>query len=135
MKARAVTELEIKYHGAPKYGVRFFPDSSQVYTIFSTSQWTVCVDAPEDRATLSLTLVVPTKLTTISNGRLVSQRPAADQKTASTWKQDSAIPTYIFGFAAGPYRVIREKKYGVEFQYLVTSFTDDEARLCFSRHC
>jgi len=131
IKAKAVTELEIKYHGAPKYGVRFFPDSSQVYTVFSTSQWTVCVDAPEDRATLSLTLVVPANLTPISNGRLVSQRPVADQKTASTWKQDSAIPTYIFGFAAGPYRIIREKKYGVEFQYFVTSFTDDEARRVF----
>jgi aminopeptidase N len=131
MKARAVAELVVKYHGAPKYGVRFFPDSSQVYTVFSTSQWTVCVDAPEDRSTLSLTLILPAKLTPISTGRLVSQRPVANQKTASTWKQDSAISTYVFGFAGGPYRIIRDKKYGVEFQYLVTSFTDDEARRIF----
>jgi aminopeptidase N len=131
MKSRQTTEVEIKYHGAPKFGIRFFPESSQVYTVFSTSQWTVCVDAPEDRATLSLSLVLPSKLTPLSNGRLISKRLVADQKTASVWKQDSPVPTYILGFAAGPYRTITEKKYGVEFQYLVTSFTDDETRRIF----
>jgi aminopeptidase N len=131
MKARQTTEIEITYHGAPKYGIRFFPDTSQVYTIFSTSQWTVCVDAPDDRATLSLTLILPSNLTTQSNGQLVSKRQTQNNKIASTWEQKNSIPTYIFGFAAGPFRVVTEKKFGVEFQYLVTSFTDDEARKIF----
>ena len=131
MKARQTTELEITYHGTPKYGIRFFPETSQVYTVFSTSQWTVCVDAPEDRATLSLTLILPPNLTPQSNGRLVSKRQSQNNKIASTWEQKNPIPTYIFGFAVGPFRVVTEKKYGVEFQYLVTSFTDDEARKIF----
>ena len=131
MKARQVTELEIAYHGAPKRGIRFFPDKSQVYTVFSTSQWTVCVDAPDDKATLALTLVIPTELTPLANGRLVSQRQIGNQKTAWRWIQDSPIPTYIFGFAAGPFRVLKEKKNGIEFQYLVTSFTDEETRRIF----
>jgi len=130
-KARQVIELDISYHGAPKRGIRFFPDNSQVYTIFSTSQWTVCVDAPDDKATLSLTLVVPNNLTPVSNGRLVSKRAIGQGTTASVWEQRSPIPTYIFGFAIGPYRLVSEKKHGVDFQYLVTSFTDDEARRIF----
>ena len=131
LAARAVAEIEIKYHGAPRYGLRFFPENSQIYTVFSTSQWTVCVDAPEDRSSVSITLVLPTNLTTIANGRLLSQRATGDQKTASTWKQDAPVPTYTFGFAAGPYRVVKEKKNGVEFQYLVTSFSEEETRRIF----
>jgi len=131
LRARKTSELEITYHGAPKRGIRFFPDTSQVYTVFSTSQWTVCVDAPNDKATLTLTLILPAKLTPISNGSLVSIQEFGGSKTASTWEQKNPISTYIFGFAAGPYRVIKEKKFGVEFQYLVTSFTDDETRRIF----
>jgi len=131
MKARQTTELEITYHGTPKFGIRFFPDTSQVYTVFSTSQWTVCVDAPDDRATLSLTLILPPNLTPQSNGQLVSKRQSQNNKIASAWEQKNPIPTYIFGFAAGPFRIVTEKKFGVEFQYLVTSFTDDETRRIF----
>ena len=131
MKAQKVAEIEVTYHGAPKRGVRFFPEKSQVYSVFSTSQWTICVDGPDDKATLSLTLILPSNLTPLSNGRLVSTRKLANQKAASVWKQDSPIPTYIFGFAAGPYRIVKEKKQDVEFQYLVTSFSDDETRRIF----
>lgn len=130
-KSSKVKQLEIAYHGAPKRGIRFFPEGSQVYTIFSTSQWTVCIDAPDDKATLSLTLVLPTGLTPVSNGRLVAKHSVGENRTATRWDQASPIPTYIFGFAAGPYRVVAEKKRGVEFQYLVTGFTDDEARRIF----
>lgn len=130
LRIRQTTELEITYHGSPKRGIRFFPDGSQVYTIFSTSQWTVCVDAPEDRATLNLTLILPAKLTPLANGRLVSKRSVGD-KIASNWEQRSSIPTYVFGFAAGPYRVVTEKRRGVEFHYLITGFSDDETRQIF----
>ena len=130
-KAQSVSELEIAYHGAPRYGIRFFPDSPQVYTIFSTSQWTVCIDSPDDRSTLTLTLILPSKLTPLSNGRLVAKRELADGKSASTWEQKQAIPTYIIGFAGGPYRMLTEKRHGVEFQYFAAVFTDDEVRRIF----
>src|SRR4030095_5310954 len=49
IKTNELRELEIDYHGTPRRGIRFFPDRQQVYTVFSTSQWMVCVDAPEDK--------------------------------------------------------------------------------------
>ena len=67
-----VREIEIEFHGAPKYGIRFFPDRQQVYTIFSTSQWMVCVDDPADKATLTFKLILPANLTPIANGNFVS---------------------------------------------------------------
>lgn len=130
LKRAQSSELSIAYHGAPKWGIRFFPDLSQVYTVFSTSQWTVCIDAPEDRATLKLTLIVPAKLTALSNGELISTKKFGD-KQKTVWDQKSAIPTYVFGFSIGPFRTIREKQRGVELQYLVTSFTDQETRRIF----
>src|SRR5882724_2599248 len=80
-------EIDIAYHGIPKYGIRFFPDQSQVYTIFSTSQWMVCVDAPEDKATLSMKLIVPAGLTPVANGRLVNTSELPDRKFAYQWEQ------------------------------------------------
>ena len=131
MKARQVTELDIEYHGAPRRGIRFFPDQSQVYTIFSTSQWTVCVDAPDDKATLKFTLITPAALTSVANGNLISTRSVANQKVATTWEQRAPIPTYIFGFAIGPFHTYTDKKSGVELRYLVTSFSEIDARKIF----
>ncbi len=129
--APKIIELEIRYHGVPKYGVRFFPESSQVYTIFSTSQWTVVVDAPDDKASVTTTLVIPDNLTGISTGEFTASRQLPDKKKSLTFVQKSSIPTYIFGFAIGPFRVVKERKNSVDFQYFVTSFTDEETRRIF----
>jgi len=128
---KRVREIEIDFHGTPKYGIRFFPDRQQVYTIFSTSQWMVCVDDPSDKATLTFRLILPANLTPVANGKLVSQRSLPNNKRVSEWRQDTAIPTYIFGFAAGPFHVVKEKRRNVEFQYLATNYTEDQVRRIF----
>ena len=128
---KRVREIEIDFHGTPKYGIRFFPDRQQVHTIFSTSQWMVCVDDPSDKATLTFRLILPASLTPVANGKLVSQRSLPNNKRVSEWRQDTAIPTYIFGFAAGPFHVVKEKRRNVEFQYLATNYTEDQVRRIF----
>ena len=124
-------EIEIDFHGTPKRGIRFFPDRQQVYTVFSTSQWMVCVDDPADKATLTLKLILPANLTPIANGQLVSQRELPNNKRVSEWQQRSAIPTYIFGFAAGPFQTVKEKRGKVELQYLATNYNETELRRIF----
>ena len=128
---KRVREIEIDFHGTPKYGIRFFPDRQQVHTIFSTSQWMVCVDDPSDKATLTFKLILPANLTPVANGKLVSQRALPNNKRVSEWRQDTAIPTYVFGFAAGPFHVVKEKRRNVEFQYLATNYTEDQVRRIF----
>ena len=130
-RTRTTRELEIDFHGTPKYGIRFFPDRQQVYTIFSTSQWMVCVDDPADKATLTFKLILPANLTPIANGQLVSQRELPNNKHVSEWRQGTTIPTYIFGFAAGPFHVVKEKRRNVELQYLATNYTQREVRRIF----
>ena len=130
-RAKDVREIEIDFHGAPKYGIRFFPDRQQVYTVFSTSQWMVCIDDPADKATLTFKLILPAGLTPIANGRLVSEREMTNNRRVSEWRQDTPIPTYIFGFAAGPFHVVKEKRRNVEFRYLATNYTASEVRRIF----
>jgi aminopeptidase N len=126
-----IKEIDIEFHGTPKYGIQFFPDRQQVYTVFSTSQWMVCVDDPADKATLTFKLILPTNLTPIANGHLISQKDLPNNKRVSEWQQRTAIPTYIFGFAAGPFNVVKEKRRNVEFQYLATNYTENELRRIF----
>ena len=97
--------IEIKYQGTPRSGIRFFPEQNQIYTLFSTSQWMPCVDAPDDRAAFRLNLILPKDLKITANGRLLKQRDLPGNKVSSEWEQKTPIPTYIFGFAAGNFRV------------------------------
>src|SRR5215813_2228654 len=124
-------EIEIEFHGTPKYGIQFFPDRQQVYTVFSTSQWMVCVDDPADKATLTLKLILPANLTPVANGQLISQHELPNNRRVSEWQQRAAIPTYIFGFAAGPFQVVKEKRGNVELQYFATNYNEDEVRRIF----
>lgn len=128
---RRTREIEIDFHGTPKYGIQFFPDRQQVYTVFSTSQWMVCVDDPADKATLTFKLILPAHLTPIANGQLISQRELPNNKRVSEWQQRSAIPTYVIGFAAGPFRVVKEKRGNVEFQYFATNYSQSEVSRIF----
>jgi aminopeptidase N len=70
-------QIEIDYHGIPKHGIRFFSEQNQIYTVFSTSQWMPCVDAPADRATFRLNLITPKDLKAVGNGRLIKKTGAS----------------------------------------------------------
>lgn len=126
-----IRAIEIDFHGTPRYGIRFFPDRQQVYTIFSTSQWMVCSDDPSDKATLTLKLILPANLTPVANGKLISQRDLPNNRRVSEWRQNTPISTYIFGFAAGPFQVVKQKHKDVDFQYFATNYTESEVRRIF----
>jgi aminopeptidase N len=131
LRPGAKREIEVSYHGTPRRGIRFFPDREQVYTVFSTSQWMVCLDDPADKATLTFKLILPTHLTPIANGNFVSQRDLANKKRVSEWRQENGIPTYIFGFAAGPFHEVKERRGKVELRYLATNYSADQLRRIF----
>jgi len=130
-KSKEKREIELNYHGAPKRGIRFFPEQQQVYTVFSTSQWLVCVDAPDDRATVRLTLILPAALGNVANGQLVRTRKLPDGRMASEWLQQNPVPTYTFGFAVGPFHSLSERRGNLELRYLSTQFSDEQLRRIF----
>jgi aminopeptidase N len=123
--------LEIDYHGAPKFGLRFVSDRSQAYTVFSTSQWMVCVDAPEDRSTIRLRVILPRALSVIASGRRVGRRVLPDGTVEHEWRTARAVPTYTFGLAAGRFNELVEKRGGVTLRYLADGFSTAELRRIF----
>jgi aminopeptidase N len=130
-KAKDWRRIEVEYHGAPRRGIRFFPEREQIYTAFSTSQWMVCVDAPEDRASLRLYLILPSKLKAVANGRLVSRYGWGEGKTAYEWVEEKSVPSYTYGFAAGPFRELTERRGRLRLRYLAAQFSDQELRRIF----
>ena len=125
-KANEQREIEVEYHGTPRRGIRFFPEPAQVYTVFSTSHWLVCVDAPDDKATLHLKLIVPAEFNTVANGRFAGRHNLKDNKIVHEWIQAVPVSSYIFGFAAGRFRTLTPKHGRVQLRYLAMQFNEKE---------
>lgn len=124
--------FDIAYHGAPKFGLEFPPKRSQLYTIFSTSQWLVTVDAPAERATLDLSVVLPRGWSAVGNGRLVSHRALGDGTDLYRWRQSVPVPSYTYGFAAGRFVEASDRRGRVTLRYLAEGYSADELRRVFA---
>lgn len=132
MAAGDTHEIEIDYHGAPRFGLEFHPERGELYTIFSTSQWLVCVDAPDERATLDLSVALPVGLKAVGSGRFVSKSPIDGQRELYRWRQDEAVPSYVYGFAAGRYVEVTSHNAGIELRYMSTELNADELGRIFA---
>lgn len=130
LKINEIRKIAIAYQSTPKYGVSFFPEQNQVYTIFSTNQWMPCVMAPSDRAEFRLTLNLWDKnLTTVGNGVLKSTKNNAKRVV---WEQKLPVPTYLFGFAGGNFKEITEKHNGTTLRYLTSpQFSETDVKKIF----
>jgi aminopeptidase N len=94
--------LVIEYHGSPTRGLLFRAEPPQAFTIFATSEWMPCIDAPGDKATLDLTVVTSAPYTVAGNGWSAGSRAQAG-KFRSEYHQDVPMPSYTFGFAVGAF--------------------------------
>lgn len=125
-------EIAIEYHGAPRFGLQFHPARGELYTIFSTSQWLVCIDAPDERATLDLGLVLPTGLKAVGNGRAIAPVTLKDGRQLHRWRLTAPMPSFVYGFAAGRYTEAVARAGGVGLRYLSTDRSPGELRRIFA---
>ncbi len=125
-------DIDLHYHGTPRFGLQFAPERSQVYTIFSTSQWLPGIDSPSERASLDLRVILPRGLAAIGNGEPVAQTTLADGREQFHWRQRRPIPGYVMGFAAGRFRDLRTREGGVALRFLGEGYSDDELRRVFA---
>jgi aminopeptidase N len=109
--------IEILYHGSPPQGVKFLPHSTQVSTAFATSQWLPCVDAPDERATFELTLIAPRGSEVAASGRLLGTERAPGG-VVTHWSLDQPAPSYLYGFAFGPFVAVEDASGHVALRYL-----------------
>lgn len=125
-------DIDLQYHGTPRFGLQFAPERDQVYTIFSTSQWLPGIDRPGERASLDLRVILPRGLAAIGNGEQVAQTTLADGREQFHWRQRRPIPGYVMGFAAGRFRDLRTREGGGALRFLGEGYSDDELRRVFA---
>jgi aminopeptidase N len=89
-----------------------------LYSLFvpaRASQAFPCFDQPDLKASLSLTLDVPAAWQAVSNA-LETGRESANNRTTVRFAPTQALPTYLFGFAAGKFSVEKGERNGRAFR-------------------
>jgi aminopeptidase N len=125
----------VEYHGRIRqgYGIYFFKGDrphqpKQVYTGGGTDgnpRWLPTWGGPADKATWDLLATVPPPLTVVSNGRLVSDRPAPGGLHTVHWRQEKPASTYLISFAAAPFVKLSDRWRNVPVDYYV--YREDSA--------
>ncbi|MCM3881031.1 MAG: hypothetical protein ND807_13055, partial [Vicinamibacterales bacterium] len=83
-----------------------------------------CFDQPDLKAPLALTLEIPSGWVALANGPEIGRRVSGG-RTTLTFLPTKALPTYLFGFAAGTFSVERGERNGRPF-YMYHRETDTE---------
>lgn len=141
---RDTLSVTIEYSCRPRRGLYFVqPDSGypdKPWQIWSQGEdmdnhfWFPCYDFPNDKATSELTVTLPAKYTTLSNGTLVSVTENRNQKTRTFhWKEGKPHSSYLIMLAAGEYTVLRDRVGPLPLEYYVYPGQVEDARACFSQ--
>lgn len=85
----------------------------------SNSVWFPTIDQTQQKCTQELTMTVPAKYVTLSNGKLISQKNNADGTRTDYWKMDLPHSPYLFFMGVGDYAVIKDSWKGKEVNYYV----------------
>jgi len=83
----------------------------------ASSCWFPTIDNPSQKTTQQLSMTVPAKYTTLSNGLLISQKTNTDGTRTDTWKQKLAHTPYLFMMAVGEFKIYKDKWRNKEVNY------------------
>jgi aminopeptidase N len=85
----------------------------------SNSVWFPTIDKPDQKCTEEISMTVPSKYVTLSNGKLISQVKNADGTRTDNWSMDLPHSPYLFFMGVGDYAVIHDSYKGKEVNYYV----------------
>jgi aminopeptidase N len=97
----------------------------------ASSVWFPTIDKPNQKTTQELSMTVPSKYVTLSNGKLISQKKNSDGTRTDTWKMDLPHAPYLFFMGVGEYAVVKDTYKGKEVSYYVEKPYEKEARKIF----
>jgi len=75
----------------------------------SSSCWFTTIDKPEQKTTSEVSMTVPAKYVTLSNGRLASQKTNTDGTRTDTWKMELPNAPYLFTMVVGDFKIFKDK--------------------------
>jgi aminopeptidase N len=97
----------------------------------SNSGWFPTIDKPNQRQTDEISMTVPEKYITLSNGILVSHRKNNNGTRTDTWKMNLPHAPYLMMMAVGEYSIIKDRYKGKEVSYYVEKEYAPVARKIF----
>ncbi|RPD47978.1 M1 family peptidase [Hymenobacter sediminis] len=118
------------------------PDSTvagkpvQIWTQGETegsSAWFPTIDRPNQKSTSEISLTVPAKYVTLSNGLLASQEAAGPGLRRDTWKMDQPHAPYLFMLAVGDFRITKDTWRGKEVSYYLEPQYAAQSRAIFGK--
>jgi aminopeptidase N len=124
-RGRTVT-ISVRYHGVPARGVA--ASATSMYTSYFACDWMICLqDAPGDKASFALDLVVPAGLTSLAPGRMIGRTSAGkDGAQIHRWRSERPYSAYLLGFAFGPFARASQHSGGSELTYYGENATPAE---------
>lgn len=128
----AITDAKGLYFINPKGTEKDKP--TEIWTQGETSAnsvWFPTIDETNQKTTEEITMTVPAKYVTLSNGLMVSQKTNSDGTRTDTWKMDKPHSPYLFFMGIGDYAVIKDKWRDKEVNYYVEKEYAPVARKIF----
>jgi aminopeptidase N len=128
----AITDAKGLYFINPKGEEKDKP--TQIWTqgeTESNSVWFPTIDKPDQKCTEEITMTVPSKYVTLSNGLLVEQKNNGDGTRTDHWKLDLPNAPYLFFMGVGEYSIVKDSYKGKEVAYYVEKEYAPVARQIF----
>jgi len=85
----------------------------------SSSCWFPTIDSPNQKSTQEISITVPEKYVTLSNGLLEKQTENKDGTRTDYWKMDQKHAPYLFFMGVGEFSIIKDKWEDIEVDYYV----------------
>ncbi|WP_125932559.1 M1 family metallopeptidase [Hymenobacter glacialis] len=104
----------------------------------ANSVWFPTIDETNQKTTQEISLTVPSKYVTLSNGLLVAQVPAGPTGSdpglrTDTWKMDQPHAPYLFMMAVGDFRITKDTWRGKEVNYYLEPQFAAQAKAIFGK--
>src|ERR1700755_1839063 len=93
--------------------------------------WFPTIDKPNQKTTDEISMTVPEKYVTLSNGVLASQKKNADGTRTDTWKMDLPHAPYLIFMGVGDFAIVKDSYKGKEVSYYVDKEYASVARKIF----
>lgn len=97
----------------------------------ANSAWFPTIDKPNQKTTEEISMTVPAKYVTLSNGNLVSKKSNTDGTRTDTWKMNLPHAPYLFFMGVGDFAIIKDSYKGKEVSYYVEKEYAKVARKIF----
>jgi aminopeptidase N len=83
----------------------------------SSSAWFPTIDKPNQKTTSEISITVPSKYVTLSNGKLFKQLKNTNGTRTDTWKMELPHSPYLFMMAVGNFKIYHDKYKNKEVNY------------------